>query len=305
MSADAGTDQVASMTWRFFSRTRALAWGGIAVVFALGVAALFAMVVEMAGRVDMSTAGPGMWIFNSLNEIGQLGALGRDLLSSLCTVDGNSVFSGNGSAFAPGFLASIFVMWVAMSCAMMLPTAAPMITTYTEIAETARARDIPVVSPLILAGGYLFVWFLFGAMATLGQAVLIHLSQVSPGLVVKNGYLAAGILAAAGLYQFSELKMACLTKCRTPFPFFMANWTDRPGGIFRLGMRQGILCVMCCWALMAVMFVAGLMNVVWMCILALVMLAEKVLPSPKAVSRGVGAILFVWAGGLLAAQVLY
>jgi len=179
------------------------------------------------------------------------------------------------AAFAGAWteLALALPMWLAMTLAMMLPTAGPMILTYAEIADTAARKRQTAVSPLVLTAGYMAVWFSFAVAAAVLQTVLTRAALLDGG---KAGVLASGALfVAAGLYQFSPLKRACLTQCQRPFPFFFANWTAEPGGVFRLGLRQGAYCLGCCWAMMALMFAIGAMNVVWMAALGLVMTVEK------------------------------
>jgi predicted metal-binding membrane protein len=165
-------------------------------------------------------------------------------------------------------IAPLFAMWGAMVLAMMLPSAAPMILTYAEIADTAARQRQQVVSPLVLAAGYLAVWIGFAALA---GAVQLLMSQIVPAGPAAS----AALFLAAGLYQFSKFKQACLHKCQHPFPFFFANWRTTPRGVFGLGLRQGLYCLGCCWAAMAVMAAAGAMNIVWMAALGVLMTAEK------------------------------
>jgi predicted metal-binding membrane protein len=194
-------------------------------------------------------------------------------------------------------------MWLAMTLAMMLPTAGPMILTYVEIAETASRKGERIVSPHVLIAGYLAVWFSFSIVATLAQLALMKLAIV-PGAAAIAVPASALLFLAAGLYQFSDLKAACLRACQRPFSFFFLNWTDRPPGVFRLGLKQGLYCLGCCAAMMGLMFGAGAMNVVWMALLGLVMLIEKMTSTPL-FSRAVGvafaaaglAILVVWGSG--------
>jgi predicted metal-binding membrane protein len=164
-------------------------------------------------------------------------------------------------------------MWAAMTLAMMLPTAGPMILTYAEIADTAARKNEPVVSPLILAAGYVAVWLGFALAAACLQWMLAGAGLLDGGNVSR---LIGGVLfLGAGLYQFSALKQACLTLCQRPFPFFFSNWTTERRGVFRLGLRQGALCLGCCWAMMLLMFAVGAMNVVWMAALGVLMTIEK------------------------------
>ena len=282
-------------------RPQVVAWTGIAALVAIGWAYLAIMVADMVGQVDMAEAGPGMSVFNMFSAHDGLGALGMDLLRSICRVDaGFDVFSAEGvDVVRIGF---VFAMWAAMAFAMMTPSAAPMFTTYAEIAQTAREKQIDVVSPAVVIAGYMSVWLLFCLGATVLQILLAQASLLSPGLVATSPYIGAGVLLAAGAYQFTSLKAACLSKCRTPFPFFFANWSDRFSGVFKMGVQQGLTCVGCCWALMLVMFAAGLMNVIWIAVLAVIMLLEKVLPRPQLVVRGSGVVFIIWAVGLIALQ---
>lgn len=169
----------------------------------------------------------------------------------------------------------IAAMWGAMTFAMMLPSAAPMIMTYAEIADTAARKDEHIVSPFVLAAGYLSVWLGFAAVATFVQCVFTRAGLLDAGMAPTGGLLTGAIFIAAGLYQFSTLKHSCLTQCQRPFPFFFSHWTTTPRGVFKLGLSQGLYCLGCCWAMMLVMFAAGAMNVIWMAGLGMVMTIEK------------------------------
>jgi predicted metal-binding membrane protein len=187
-----------------------------------------------------------------------------------------------------GFVASLLLpMWAAMALAMMLPSAGPMILTYAEIADTAVRKGEPVVSPLVLAAGYLAVWLGFAALAAVLQALLAqhNIAGLAPPAI--GARLAALIFVIAGLYQFSALKRACLTQCQRPFPFFFAHWTSEPRGVFRLGLRQGLYCLGCCWAMMLLMLATGTMNVIWMAALGAIMAAEKLTTTTR-LSRVLG-----------------
>jgi predicted metal-binding membrane protein len=175
-------------------------------------------------------------------------------------------------------------MWVAMVFAMMLPSAAPMISTYMDIAEAARRKAIPVVQPAVLAAGYLVVWLGFAIAAGYLQA-RIDVPQI-PG--------ATGVLLlVAGLWQFAPVKHACLTRCRAPMPYFLAHWSEQAGDVFRMGLRQGLYCLGCCGALMMLMFAAGAMNLLWMAVLGLVMILEKTMARPQMLVQMVGAALLL------------
>lgn len=186
----------------------------------------------------------------------------------------------------------VIAMWVAMTLAMMLPSAAPMILTYAEIADTAARKGEHAVSPFALALGYAAVWIGFALVAAMLQVELIR-----AGLYLESGTdMAApvsGILfVVAGLYQFSTLKQSCLRVCQRPFPFFFANWRTTFRGVFNLGLRQGLHCLGCCWAMMLLMLAAGVMNAVWMAGLGLVMTLEKMTATPR-FSRILGVVFIV------------
>jgi predicted metal-binding membrane protein len=178
-------------------------------------------------------------------------------------------------------------MWCAMALAMMLPTAGPMIMTYAEIADTARRKGERVASPYWLAAGYLSVWIGFALVASLLQWALVRLALLDPALKPVSGLFSGAVFLLAGAYQLSALKHACVTLCQRPFPFFFANWTTEPAKVFRLGTRQGLYCLGCCWAMMLVMFAVGVMNVVWMAALGAIMTTEKIATTTR-VSRALG-----------------
>ena len=190
---------------------------------------------------------------------------------------------------ASGF-AIVALMWGAMTLAMMLPSAAPMILTYAEIADTAARKGERIVSPFMLAAGYTLVWLGFAALATLAQFVFTRAALLDTGMASASGLFSGAIFIGAGIYQFSALKHACLTQCQSPFPFFFANWATTARGVFRLGVKQGLYCLGCCWAMMLVMFSVGLMNVVWMAALGVLMTIEKI-GAGRRFSHGVGAAL--------------
>ena len=192
-------------------------------------------------------------------------------------------------------------MWAAMTLVMMLPTAGPMIVTYAEIADTAARKGEPVVSPLVLTAGYVTVWLVYALVAASAQWLLARQGLLDGGSI---GHLAGGtVFFGAGLYQFSALKQACLSQCQRPFPFFFANWTTERAGVLRLGVRQGMFCLGCCWAIMLVMFAVGAMNVIWMAVLGVLMTIEK-LSTTRRFSEVLGFVFIAIGFGMIAASVL-
>ena len=232
----------------------------------------------------------GLMLGTELNQSAWLAALCRPAF-------------GASAASVPAELALVYLMWAAMTFAMMLPTAGPMVLTYAEIAETAAQKGERVVSPLILTAGYLAVWLVFAFAATLLQVGLTRLAGLDPALGVASGLFSGAVFIGAGIYQFSALKHACVTQCQRPFPFFFANWSTVPRTVFRLGLRQGLYCLGCCWAMMLVMLAVGVMNVVWMALLGVVMGVEKLMSTTR-FSRAVGIVFCLIGAGFIVMSVL-
>jgi len=251
---------------------------------------LVLMVAAWAARGNAAALGPGMGLFDLLTQRTGQDLIGRAFIEALCRPS----FGTPGAGAQPGAAALVFVMWAAMTLAMMLPTAAGMIVTYAQIADTAARKGERAVSPLVLTGGYIPAWLGFALAATLLQVALTRAALLDPATASASPLLSGAIFIGAGAYQFTELKRACLTRCQRPFPFFFANWSDAPPKIFCLGLRQGIHCLGCCWTMMLAMFAVGVMNVVWMAALGLVMTAEKLTTTTR-LSRAVG-IVFIAIG---------
>ncbi len=274
----------------FLARPKVVVWLAVAVGAGIGWIWLAAMVAGMLAATDMTTLGPGMSVFNSLNGFADMPAEVRAALTVLC--------GPTDEAWSARDVAAVFAMWVAMVFAMMLPSAAPVLTSFAGLAEEKRRAGEPAASPLLIAAGYLTIWIVFAAVATAGQALLTQLRVLTPAGTTASQVLAGTTLIAAGLYQFSPLKMGCLTRCRFPAPYFAEHWTPRPMAVFRQGIDQGIDCLGCCWALMVVMFAVGVMNVIWIAIIGAVMTVEKVTTS-LAVPRLVGVVLLLWGAALV------
>jgi predicted metal-binding membrane protein len=175
-----------------------------------------------------------------------------------------------------GFWTNI-AMWSLMSAGMMLPTAAPTVGTYFTIAAGQPLRIKPG-DIWGLVGGYIAVWLVLSTGAGLLQWELARLELLSAQGTSISVPLSASLLLAAGLYQFSPMKAGCLSRCRSPLAFFMSEWRDGFGGASRMGLKHGLDCLGCCWALMLVAFVGGTMNLAWMVLSTALMTLEK-LPS--------------------------
>ncbi len=190
----------------------------------------------------------------------------------------------------------MFAMWAVMMVAMMTPSAAPMILLYAAIAGKSRAQVRPVAHSGAFACGYLAVWTGFSALATGLQWGLEQAALLSPMMAGTSPRLGGALLVAAGVYQMTPLKHACLSHCRSPIHFLTGHWRKGAGGAFRMGLDHGVYCVGCCWVLMALLFVGGVMNLLWIAALAAFVLLEKVLPRGVLASRIAGGLLVL--GGL-------
>ena len=198
----------------------------------------------------------------------------------------------------------MFVMWSVMMAAMMTPSASPMVLTYTKITRQHHADLKPVRGTAVFFFGYLLIWTLFSAAATLAQGWLHAATLLSPMMETTSPILGGIILIAAGVFQFTPLKQACLSHCRTPLGYFMTEWRDGKWGALVMGVRHGAFCVGCCWLIMALLFVAGVMNLFWIAIISAYVLAEKVLPGGQKASWGIGALMMGWGIWMIAGVLL-
>jgi predicted metal-binding membrane protein len=184
--------------------------------------------------------------------------------------------------------AALVLMWWLMMVAMMLPSAAPAILLYARIRGQRRAGT-PIVHPWIFLAGYVAVWLIFSFAAAAAQGF-----AAGGAMALANGRLASAVLIAAGIYQLSPFKGACLTQCRSPAQFLSRNWRAGTVGALRLGVLHGAYCVGCCWMLMALLFVGGVMNFTWIAALTLVVAVEKLVPGGEWVGRAAGVALIAW-----------
>jgi len=200
----------------------------------------------------------------------------------------------------PQFLFGL-LMWTVMMAGMMLPTAAPIILLYARIGRQAQAEHRPFAATGWFAGGYLLAWAGFSLLVTMLQAALSRAALLTPGMASANDMLGAAILIAAGIYQWLSLKERCLASCRSPLSFLQHHGGFKGQALpsLGLGLRHGLYCIGCCWALMLLLFAGGVMNIAWIACLAILVLLEKVLSEGRNVSRMVGAVLII--GGLVLA----
>jgi predicted metal-binding membrane protein len=201
--------------------------------------------------------------------------------------------------WSPLHAALVFLMWWIMMVAMMVPSAAPMVLLFAAIDRKRQAGRTPFGPTWVFLGGYLAAWGGFSLAATLAQWALERSALLSPMMSSASPVFAAGLLVAAGLYQLTPLKRACLRHCRNPIMFLTARWRPGAAGAARMGLDHGAYCVGCCWFLMALLFVGGVMNVVWIAVIAAYVLIEKLVARDRWLSRAVGLALVAWGAVVL------
>jgi predicted metal-binding membrane protein len=183
-----------------------------------------------------------------------------------------------GGAWTTANVASSSLMWISMMIAMMLPATAPVVDAYATIARRRRARREPYTPTLIFVGGYVLVWSCFSATAAIAQWQPYRAAFLTPTTQNTSSILAGTALLTAGFYQFTPVKAACMRGCRSPLTFIMAEWREGYTGALLMGLRHGLFCVGCCWALMSLMFCVSMMDLRWAAALGVYAAVEKIAP---------------------------
>ncbi|MGE5320972.1 MAG: DUF2182 domain-containing protein [Hyphomicrobiaceae bacterium] len=198
-------------------------------------------------------------------------------------------------------LALVFTMWAIMMTGMMAPSASPMVLLFVRIRNGRPGRGRPMIACGLFLLGYLLAWIGFSLAATLVQWGMHAALRATPALAGAGPMLGGAVLIAAGLYQWTPAKHACLTRCRSPLAFLLAEWREGARGALVMGLRHGLYCTGCCWLLMLILFVVGVMNLLWVALLAAFVLAEKILPHGGWIGRVTGLALIVWGGWMAGA----
>ena len=199
----------------------------------------------------------------------------------------------DGAAWGLAELAGLFAMWSVMMVAMMIPSAAPMILAFLSVNQQRRKASRPVVSTSIFALGYITVWTGYSAVAALAQWGLHGAALISASMALTSPGVMGAVLIAAGVYQWTPLKRRCLVGCRSPLSFLMSRWREGRWGAWRMGLEHGRYCVGCCWVLMALLFVTGVMNLAGVAVIAAFVIAEKLVPQGDWFGRATGVALGV------------
>jgi predicted metal-binding membrane protein len=215
--------------------------------------------------------------------------------------------SVNTAQWSAADLAASFAMWTVMMAAMMVPSVSPTVLTYAGIVRARREKAMPASaapeaqcrpakgSAVVFLAGYLAAWTAFSVAATAAQQGLRSAALLSPEMAANSRWIARALLIAAGIFQWTPLKNACLRHCRSPLGFLLTEWRDGRAGALRMGWRHGLYCVGCCWLLMALLFVVGVMNLVWVAAIAAFVIVEKIMPAGPVVGRLAGLAMIACA----------
>ncbi len=214
-------------------------------------------------------------------------------MTRMAQLPGQPMEMGLGPGWTAPYVALIFLMWWVMMIAMMLPSAAPTLLLHHSLTRCPDGSG-NVRPTWVFAAGYLAVWALFSLLATSLQWALEPLGLIAPGMMsLRGGALAGTVLIVAGLYQFTSLKHACLRQCQAPAAFLSRHWQPGTRGAWAMGLRHGAFCLGCCWALMLLLFVGGVMNLYWIAGLALLVAVEKLAIFGKATVAVTGVALIL------------
>jgi len=254
--------------------------------------------IEIVLRHDRLVVGAGLVLVAALSWIYLLMGAGMGMSGLEMTRHNNMAMMAPGT-WNMAYIALMFFMWWIMMIAMMLPSATPVILLAAALNRKSLAETAPYGSSAAFAAGYLLAWGIFSVVAVMTQWGLQEAELISGMLRSNSQSLSALILVIAGAWQFTPWKHTCLRHCRGPVDFLTR--TRRPGnaGALRMGMHHGFFCLGCCWFLMALLFVGGVMNLYWIAGLAVYVWVEKILPSGETLSRLMGGLLIAWGAAIL------
>jgi predicted metal-binding membrane protein len=266
-----------SMLERVLARDRRLIAAALAALIVLSWSYLIFLSRQMGGDAGMAATTPMPAMPNMPS-----------------TAEASAAASGTGvRTFA---LAAL--MWWTMMIGMMLPSAAAMILLFGNVQRRQLATEHPRLRVALFTAGYLAIWAAFSALVAAAQLAFAGRELLTAMDLRVTTWLGAVLVALAGIYQLTPFKNACLRRCRSPAEFLASHWRRGSGGAVRMGFQHGLYCVGCCWALMALLFVVGVMNLLWVAAIALFVLLEKLLPYGETTTRISGAALLLFAGYL-------
>jgi predicted metal-binding membrane protein len=214
--------------------------------------------------------------------------------TGVCCCAGMKMSGPDTAPWSTSTLLPLFLMWSEMMAAMMIPSAAPTLLMFAMVNRKRREQDRPFVPTAVFLSGYLVSWTAFSALAALAQWVLHAKALLSPMMVSASPIVGGVLLIGAGVFQWMPLKQSCLTQCQSPLTFLMTDWREGFGGAFQMGLKHGIYCTGCCGFLMAILFVAGVMNIWWIAAITAFVLIEKIMSRGLVVGRLAGVLLAAW-----------
>ena len=212
----------------------------------------------------------------------QAGSMGLGMITCSMTM---------GTPFSVGNALLYVLLWGVMMVAMMFPAIVPVVGLFSTVAGRKREQGVPFTPTWVFVAGYLVLWTLAGGVGYTVDLAIQSLPEVFPALRTYGLVIGGLTLIAAGVYQLTPLKYLCLSQCRSPMGFLLTSWRDGALGAFRMGLHHGAYCLGCCWSLMAVLFVVGTMNLVWMGILSMVIFVEKIVPHGVEMGKATGLAL--------------
>jgi predicted metal-binding membrane protein len=211
---------------------------------------------------------------------------------------GDMVMPMSSGPWTPGHALLVLAMWAVMMAAMMLPSAAPMILLHATLARRRADGGRPEATAGAAAAGYLAVWSGFSVVATALQYGFEQAALLSPMMETTSRALAGALFVAAGVYQWTPLKQRCLRHCRSPLDFLTSHWRPGPRGAFTMGLQHGLVCTGCCWLLMGLLFVGGVMNLAWIAGIAAFVAVEKLGPGGPLLARAAGTAMVGWGAAI-------
>ena len=258
--------------------------------------------LELVLRHDRAVTFVGLALMIVLSWAYLLGGAGMDMAASPSAADASdevmSAMATLRPAWGLGYAVLMLAMWWVMMLAMMLPSAAPMILLFTAINRKNGDGSTASVAAFVFA--YVFVWGGFSVIATASQWGLEEVALLSPMMMSTSAFLGGALLVAAGIWQLTPMKHACLRHCRSPIHILAHGWHPGARGAFRMGLEHGAFCLGCCWLLMVLLFYGGVMNLWWIVGLAVYVSIEKIVPAGHWIGRGAGGPLILWGVSVIA-----
>jgi predicted metal-binding membrane protein len=255
--------------------------------------------LERLIRRDRLIVGAGLALLTALSWI-YLAGMSGTMHSAQAEADMHAAMGmPEMAAWGPAELAMLFIMWSVMMVGMMVPSAAPLMLLVLGVYRRRAGSGTMALGALFVCG-YLLAWIGFSGIAAAVQLLMHQAALLSPQMASRSAPAAGVILIVAGLYQWLPIKNACLAHCRSPLTFLTEHWREGPAGAFSMGATHGLYCVGCCWALMALLFVVGVMNLLWVAAIAAFVLVEKLTALGPRLGRSAGVLLIIWGGYVLA-----